>query len=376
MFPIPQDPVVLIVFLLLLAALVLQLYYYLFTLSSVGFSKVKEVHNESSPAISVVICARSELKNLRMFLPGILDQDYPEYQVVVVNDCSWDESGKLLEELAATHPRLKVITLENQEKYQHGKKFALAIGIKGAEHEHLLLTDADCRPVGRNWIRKMSEGFMNNKSLVISYGAYEREAGLLNKWIRFETAMSGLMFLGRAMRGKAYMGVGRNLAYTKSLFFKNKGFANHYHILSGDDDLFVNEVATPVNTAVVLHPEAFTVSNPKSTFSGWINQRVRHLSAGKYYKSSDKTYLGIWHSSHLLFWISTILAFALKLNWHIIVTILTLRFIVQMIICWKGFKALGERDLLPFIILFDILSAFIQPFLAVSGLFYRNQHWK
>jgi len=142
-----------------LAALI-QLYYLLIEMSGPGFRAAKANVNASvQPPVSVIICARNELKNLRNFLPSILDQDYPNYQVVVVNDCSWDESGKYLEEMEDAYPQLKVVTLNEQEKYQHGKKFALTLGIKGAAHEHLLLTDADCKPAGKNWIRTMAAAF-------------------------------------------------------------------------------------------------------------------------------------------------------------------------------------------------------------------------
>ena len=362
--------------LLLLAGLI-QLYYYLIELSGPAFMKKggKE-HGQKYPPVSVIICARNELKNLRNFLPSILDQDYPDYQVVVVNDCSWDESGKYLEEMADAYGRLKVVTLKEQEKYQHGKKFALTLGIKGAAHEHLLLTDADCKPEGRQWIKSMMSGFTSKKEIVVSYGAYLKEPGFLNKWIRFDTVMNGLLYLTRAMKGKAYMGVGRNLAYTKTLFFRNKGFANHYHIMSGDDDLFINETATSENTAVVLQPEAFTYSKPKSTFGTWIYQKKRHMSTGSHYKGRDRTLIGAYYFSLFLFWLAVILTILVKLNWQIIVGIVTLRLLIQMIVCWKGYKQLGEADLLVFLPLFDIIAAFIYPLLAVSNIFIKTKSWK
>lgn len=362
---------------LLCLATLVQLYYLLFEMSAPGFSPQKTGEKSSgNKPVSVVICARNELKNLRNFLPSILDQDYPHYQVVVVNDCSWDESVKYLDEMEDAFKNLKVVTIQEQEKYRHGKKFALTLGIKAALHEHILLTDADCKPVGRNWIRHMAAAFTDKKEIVISYGAYEKNPGLLNKWVRFDTVMNALMYLGRAMHGKAYMGVGRNLAYTKSLFFKNKGFANHYHIMSGDDDLFINETATSQNVAVVLDPESFTYSKPKTSLQTWIYQKKRHMSAGAYYKGRDRRFVGTYYFSLFMFWLLLFLAFLVKLNWQIVVGILAIRLIVQMIVCWKGYKKLAESDLLLFLPLFDLLSAFTYPLLAVSNLFIKTKSWK
>ena len=373
--PEPEQLQMIVLGVLGLMALI-QLYYWLAEMSGPAFGAGKQIKSEKLPPVSVVICARNELKNLRNFLPEILDQDYPDYQVVVVNDCSWDESGKYLDEMADAYARLKVVTLKEQEKYQHGKKFALTLGIKGAAHEHLLLTDADCKPQGRMWIRSMMSGFTPGKEMVVSYGAYLPQPGLLNKWIRFDTAMNAFMYLTRAMKGKAYMGVGRNLAYTKSLFFRNKGFANHYHIMSGDDDLFVNETATGQNTSVVIQPEAFTYSRPKTSLMTWIWQKKRHMSTGTFYKMRDRRLIGTYFFSLFLFWLAVILAGIVKLNWQIIVGIVLLRLLIQMIVSWKGYKQLGESDLLLFLPIFDIISAFVYPLLAVSNIFIKTKSWK
>ena len=356
--------------------LFLQLYYLLFELSAVGFAKDNVGDIEKFPPISVIICARNELKNLRSFLPLVLEQDYPKFQVVVVNDCSWDESAKYLEEMEDAYSILKVVSIHEQEKYQHGKKFALTLGIKAAEYEQLLFTDADCKPADKKWIQSMSRPFAEGREIVIGYGAYMKEPGFLNKWIRYDTAQNALMFLSRAKKGKAYMGVGRNLAYLKSLFFKNKGFASHYHLMSGDDDLFVNETATSKNVAVDLSPSSFTFSKPKTTLGTWIWQKKRHMSTGKYYRRRDKMLIGLFFSSQSLFWFSLLAACLLKLNTEVIVCMVSIRLAIQMLIYWRGFKKLGETDLVLFVPIFDIIIAFVYPLLAVSNLFVKTKSWK
>jgi poly-beta-1,6-N-acetyl-D-glucosamine synthase len=354
---------------------ILQYGYLLFQLSVVGFKTVAD-GKAGTPPVSVIICARNEFKNLRSFLPSVLDQDYPKYQVVVVNDCSWDESATYLEEMADAYPQLKVVTIKEQEKYPHGKKLALTLGIKGADYDLFLMTDADCKPVSKSWIKEMASHFVEGKDLVIGYGAYTKEAGLLNKWIRFDTAYNALLFLGRAMNGKAYMGVGRNLAYRKSLFFANKGFASHYHIISGDDDLFVNETATRTNTAVCLSPSAFTVSKPKSSWISWLHQKRRHMSAGIHYKGSDQRYIGAYFLSLTGFYVLTIILLLLKQYPEVIVSMFTIRLIIQMIVFGKGMQKLKENDLIWFTPVFDAFTAFSYPVLSVSSLLFKTKTWK
>ncbi len=205
--------------------------------------------------VSVIICARNEDENLTEFLPKILTQEYPEFEVIVVNDCSWDNTETVIDEFARIFPNLKKISIKEDENYKHGKKFAVLVGIKGAKYENLVFTDADCYPSSNTWLKEMASGFTSKKEILLGYGAYIKTHGFLNKLIRFDTFTIALRYLSAGMKGKAYMGVGRNLGYKKSLFFKHKGFSSHYHINSGDDDLFVNEAATkktPMFASVII----------------------------------------------------------------------------------------------------------------------------
>ena len=353
----------------------IQIIYYLFIFSRLAFYKKQNVVSKTDP-VSVIICARNEIKNLRVNLPLILDQDYPNYQVIVVNDCSWDESAKALEEYEDAYPQLKVVTIQEQERYKHGKKFALSLGIKAATHEILLLTDADCRPTGKNWLREMTKNISELKDIVIGYGAYEKTSGLLNKWIRFDTVFNAMQYLSSAIGGNAYMGVGRNLCYKKPLFFKNKGFASHYHILSGDDDLFINETATSKNVSVEINPESFTFSKPKESFGGWLTQKKRHMSTGNFYKTKHRLMLGMLYFSQIFFYLTLATLLILKVKPEIVISIYLLRLLIQLLILGKSAKKLNELDVVWLTPLFDIFIILIYPILAISNLFIKNKKWK
>jgi poly-beta-1,6-N-acetyl-D-glucosamine synthase len=345
----------------------IQVIYYLFVFSKLALCKKGNMISKNEP-VSVIICARNELKNLRNNLPLILEQDYPHYQVIVVNDCSWDDSGKALEEYEDAYSNLKVVTIQEQERYKHGKK--------AAAHEILLLTDADCHPAGKNWLKEMTKNISEKKDIVIGYGAYEKTSGLLNKWIRFDTVFNAIQYLSNAIIGNPYMGVGRNLCYKKSLFFKNKGFANHYHILSGDDDLFINETATSKNVAVEINPETFTFSKPKESLIAWLNQKKRHISTGNFYKTKHKFMLGLFYFSQIFFYLTLIALVILKVKPEIVISVYIVRLLVQLIIFGKCMQKLKELDILWLTPLFDIFVILIYPILATSNLFIKNKKWK
>ena len=224
--------------------------------------------------VSVIICARNEADNLDNYLPVILSQDYPDYEVIVVNDCSTDNSDIILKKYLEQYPQLRISTIKEDKKFSHGKKLAVTIGIKAAKYDRLLFTDGDCKPESNQWLSLMAANFSADTSIVLGYGGYFPQPGLLNKYIRYDTLMIALQYFSFALCKIPYMGVGRNLAYKRSLFYAGKGFSTHFHLASGDDDLFVNENATKTNTAIELSlMKAIPVRRPKSHMTNGIFKR-------------------------------------------------------------------------------------------------------
>ena len=279
---------------------IVQMIYYWGVFSRLAFFKPKPGEEKELPPVSVVICARNEYHNLVNNLPEIFAQEYPNFEVVIVNHASDDETSGYLKEIQIQHKNLKVVNIERDLNFFKGKKFPLSMGIKSASNEILLLTDADCQPAGKNWIASMVQQYYPETEIVLGYGPYEKKSGLLNLFIRFDTFMVALQYFSFALSGKPYMGVGRNLSYKRSMFFKNKGFTSHYKIPSGDDDLFINKVANRKNTRINIEPESYQFSRPKKTFSQWLDQKQRHLSTGKHYIFKFKFLLGLFSLSQIL----------------------------------------------------------------------------
>lgn len=326
--------------------------------------------------VSVVICAKNEDENLTEFLPKILTQDYPAgFEVIVVNDCSYDNTENVIDEFAKIFPNLRKANIKEDAYYKHGKKFALLVGIKAATYNRLVLTDADCYPSSEQWLKEMSQSFSVNKEIVLGYGAYEQQKGLLNKLIRFDTFIIAVHYLSAALKNKAYMGVGRNLAYNKDTFFKNKGFANHYHVNSGDDDLFVNEAATSTNVAVCVSHNSITYSKAKTTFRDWRLQKARHLTTSPLYSASSKARIGFSYFTQYFFLLSLI-GLCLSINTILLAPVLlTLKMIVQVIFLNKASKKLKENDLLFASFFYELLLLFIYPLFHLNKFFYRSNKW-
>jgi len=354
----------------------IQLFYYLFIFSRLAFFKTTYRDKYQQHPVSVIVCAKDEDENLARNLPGLLVQEYPStYQVIVVNDNSLDDSKYILQELKKTfRDKLHVIELTQEAKLISGKKYPLSIGIKEARYEIILLTDADCVPASEHWITKMQNGYQEGTEIVLSYGAYHKKPGLLNKIIRFDTFQSALQYLSYALAGIPYMGVGRNLSYKKGLFLRTKGFSSINHIPGGDDDLFVNKNANRYNTAVVIDPDAFTLSYPKKTWGAWLKQKRRHYTTSKYYRSWHKLLLGLYAASSFLFYPFFALA-ACFYSWEISLILFGLRFLCQGVIYYFSMKKLNEKDLWPLFLFFDLWMFFYYIIFAPALWKKPRQSW-
>ena len=326
--------------------------------------------------VSVVISAHNEYYNLKENLPLILDQDYPEFEVLVVNHASDDETANLLSDLQREYPRLKSIEIHKDLNFFTGKKFPLAIGIKSAKYDHILLTDADCKPSSRSWISSIQSAYNQGIKVVLGYSPYTRVKGLLNKLIRYDTAHIAAQYLSYALAGLPYMGVGRNLSYHRSVFYDNRGFIPHYRVRSGDDDLFINRVAKKSNTAIVINPDSYTLSEPKKTFGQWITQKRRHLTTSAHYRFRYKFLLGLYSLSLLLYYLLFVLMITLNYSVFPVLGLFALRMAVQYLIFSRCFRQLHEKDLILFILLLEIVLLLVNTGVGIINLFRRPNTWK
>ncbi|HQW84427.1 MAG TPA: glycosyltransferase [Ferruginibacter sp.] len=354
----------------------IQLFYYLYFFIRLALYKAKPRATSQTHPVSVIICARDEAANLAKNLPGALLQQYrTTHEVIVVDDNSYDDSKYLLEEYQKTYKQLQVVQLKQEAKLIPGKKFPLSVGIKTAKFEIVLLTDADCVPASEFWIDKMQEVYDDDTEIVLGYGALHKKSGLLNKLIRWETFHTALQYFSYALAGKPYMGVGRNLSYKKTIFYRHKGFSAHNNIPSGDDDLFINMAATNKNTKINIDKDAFTLSDAPKTWNSWIRQKNRHYSTGKYYKPLHKFLLGLYTFTHFLFYplLATSLIFY---NWQFALLVFGARFLVQAIILYPCMKKLNEQTLYPWFLFIDIWMFFYYLIFAAAVFKRPRKGWK
>lgn len=332
--------------------------------------------SDDKPGVSVIICAKDEAENLEANLPLILSQDYPDYEVIVVDDASNDDTADVLTRFAAKYPNLHIRQVPAGAKFTSPKKFAVSLGIKAAVNDILLFTDADCRPASNEWISLFARNFVPGVQIVLGYGAYTRNGSAVSYAISYDTVTIALQYLSYAVVGCPYMGVGRNMAYRKSFFLSTRGFASHLDLQSGDDDLFVNEFADKNNTRIEVSPESATFSIPKGSFRQWFVQKQRHLSTAKRYSKKSRALLGGEMVSRALFYVATVACFCTGnvLMMFAALLLFLIRMIDHYMIVNKASSKLGDRRFPAAMIILDI---FIPLFDLAAALFRANgKHYK
>lgn len=365
-----------IFFFIFIGVVVIQLFYYLIIFGKFSFAKAKKNNPKKIP-ISVIVCAKNEEENVAKFIPLLADQNYPNFEIVLIDDASSDETLEVFEAFEKQYNNVKLVKVANNEAFWGNKKFALTMGIKAATHEYLLFTDADCYPASNNWITEMSANFTMQKTIVLGYGAYEKiPNSFLNKIIRFETLLTAVQYFSWAKFGKPYMGVGRNLAYKKDEFFKVDGYRDHLKIRSGDDDLFINQVANNKNTSVCFTPDSVTYSKPKTTFSTWFTQKKRHISTASFYKTFDTFQLTVFFFSQILFLILPIILLIFQFHWIIVVSLIGFRYLFSWISLGFAAGKLKEKDVMFWFPIIEIILVFTQLNIFVSNIFTKPVNWK
>ena len=348
-----------ITFGIFITAFVIQTIYWLFLFSKLVFYKPPKPKNICSEIedipVSVIICARNEAQNLEKYLHRILNQNYRSFEVIVVNDDSSDSTDNILLNFHIKYPILRNVSLKNKPKGS-GKKFALAHGIEAAKYQVLLLTDADCVPNSKSWIREMVKHLDDQTDIILGYGPHNKAKSILNKWIRYETLTTATHYFSFALAGMPYMGVGRNLMYRKKLFREVGGFNDHDHLLSGDDDLFINKAANSKNVRIALESESFMYSEGKQSWKDYYRQKTRHLTTGKHYNLKHQILLGLYSLSHFLYYIGGIALLILNFSTIFVVVILVHLVRISIIILWYRaiFKKLQDKSLIYWVPFFDL----------------------
>ena len=325
----------------MLAAMVyLCLYYGLYHLRVGRWNlnaKSQPTDDSQLPPVSVVLTTHNEVQWLNENLVYLLEQEYPDFEVVVVNYLSTDDTQYTLKLLSDYYPRLKVVTFDEDVNLFQGKKYPLSIGIKSAKNDILMLADPECTPKNLRWLRGMVEGYRQGKNtqLVMGYCGVKRGKTLLGALQQYDALCYGAQYLGRALMGHPYTASGRNLSYRRSFFFQQGAFIRHYDVADGSDDLFVYQNANRHNTAICINSDACLTAEPKKSFALWHEDRRHRVATRNRHSLGNRLQQDLPSLANLLFYAAAVLLVLRgTLPWVVVAAVAVLKWTWQ-IICFS-----------------------------------------
>jgi cellulose synthase/poly-beta-1,6-N-acetylglucosamine synthase-like glycosyltransferase len=369
--PLPPEQ---LAFILLCAALVVLAFFHFVLFSRLAF-RGQRVEPDRDLPVSVVVCARNERFALQQLIPLLMDQDHRTFEVVVVNDRSDDDTWEVLQWMKPDLPRLNPVNIPSDEKFSYGKKIALGVGIRSAKYPNVLLTDADCLPTGRDWISTMAAGFRGGRQIVIGHSPYEKQGGITNLLERYDGLSKAVQFISFAQAGFPYMGVGRNLGYTREVFFSAKGARGQQHLMSGDDDLLINEVARARNTAAVADGRSYMTTRATPDLATWVRRKRRHSTTARFYRSGHKLLLTLLPLARILLWASIVALLMLGRPLQAALG-LGVELLVYMPIFMLAMRRLGAGGIIWLTLPLEWLFLALEPLLYLSTLIIKPRRWK
>ncbi|MDD2575997.1 MAG: glycosyltransferase [Bacteroidales bacterium] len=353
-----------------------QILYYFIVYGRVAFFKDNKLTTDEKqkyiPSVSVVMCVKDDAYNLEKKLPIILEQEYPNFEVVVVNDASKDETEYVLRVLQEIYPNLNVVNLYNNVNGFLGKKYPLSLGIKSAKNEIILLTESDTMPLNYNWITTMVKGFKQKKDIVLGFTNFEQKPTFLNTLMHYENLTSAMNYLGNAMLNNPFMGQGRNMAYKREFFFETGGFISQYNISVGEDDLFINKNANSKNTSVILNKESMNLASPKEKREEWVIQKKKHFKSMYHFKLKDKIISTLMPFATLLIYVLVALSIVFQFPWQYAILPLVLKYTFQIIVYYKSSKTLATKQVAFLSPLLEVLFLFINTTIRFFTLFTKK----
>ena len=374
------SPIALVCLISLGIVALLLLVYYFGLFGPFVFRKEKSrTSNEDLPPISIVITAHNEAHHLVESLPVILTQEYPDYEVVLVNDNSQDEIEQLALELNNRYHHLHYVNMGSSRSTMEGRKFPFAIGIQAASNPTVVFTNSSCIPSSPFWLQHIASKFVRQKEVVLAHTTYQSRGGLLNKWLHYDALVNSVRAFSYTLAKMPVLADSHNLAFKRHLFFDNKEkFFALSRLPFGEDNIFINQVANGKMCDVAVDPEAVIYQTPIS-FSDWLRNKRYELVSQSYYRALHRFVLQCYNWLSFLFYpaaIASIALAALEMNWLALgigIGVTLLKFGMQFMVFHKGAKKMGEKGAAVSMLFFDLFFLLLQPWIYLASKFEKSR---
>lgn len=363
-----------ILFYLFITIVVIQILYHLFVFGSLNLNK-KQTHKPHATPVSLIVYIENNQEQLKNFLPALKNQIHPTFEIILVNNASYDESLEILKEFTQTTPNTRIVNVENNESFWGNKRYALTLGIKVAKYDHLLFCEPEAVPDSAMWINNMTSKFTNSKSIVLGHQRIlPIKNSFWNKLTRFNNASWAAYNFSFASLGKPLYGNNQNLAYKKEEFYKVNGFINQMNQYRGEDYYFTNTIASSKNTDTSLAKTSFTASQTKPGFDSWIKELKTQSNLFSKLKFTTKIKVYLYSITKVPYFILMTVLLSYLYNWEIVLALFLARSLIVLLYSHKFLKHFQEKDLSLWFPVLEFIHTFTTSILFIKNSLAAKKH--
>ena len=348
----------------------IQLFYQL-VINIFTLSGKKREKDGAHPSISIIIPSRNYEENLRELIPTLLDQDYPDFEVVVVDDCSSDGTEWYLAGLKLESHRIKTSRIIQETDFPNA--LVITIGVRAATKEWLIFLNPLCRVKSKDWLKSFAAGMTPKAEAVFGFVNYVNREGSMQKLIRYENLDSFLLSGSARYFGFPMPVTDMNMAYKREQFLDLKGFAGVLDARFSENELYINKISSKKNTSFLLDRSSIVDFKGETDWHDGTNYKKKQLMLKRKFTSGQNVFLLINSLSRLAFDILMILLLIIS-PWRLYVAgVYLFKIIHELIWGLVATKRLGEKKLLPGLLIYRSLMPFINFTLSVKQLFTRKK---
>ncbi len=348
---------------------------YLILLIKFIFSDKQKDKEPNHPSISLVVTSRNYVDQLQVLLPSLLAQDYPDFEVVVVDDCSTDGTDWLLAEMKISHGNLKTTRIIQETDFPNA--LAISIGVRAATKEWLLYLSPLCVVPDNQWLRNYAQRLEQDKEASIGYMNYYKTKGSYKNWLRFENFTSYLLSGAGKAFGVAMPVFEYNIAYRREKFLELRGFAAVLDSPFSENELFVNKIATKNNLVVQNNRTAPIAYEGEADWIDLVEFKKKQLMLRRKLTSGQRFFRSLNLVSRLVLTGTLVLLLVVSPLKFWVLGAWIFLLIFEMSWIAVATKKLGEKNFLPALLIYKAFLPLINGFFIFNQLFTgQKRKWK
>ena len=336
------------------------LHLFLFTGRVLFRKKVDNNEAEKKP-LSLILTIRNEEENLKNNLPKILSLENIDFEMVVVDDFSQDNSYLILGLLKDRYKRLTISALNQETKFS--TKLALNIAIKATNNKWILTVPVSLAEVAAEWLDYISQATNNEKNVVIGYSTVARSKGFYNRLTRIENYFSYLKSTGYILNGIPFVYSVENVAFQKEKYFEIGGFGQKVTEHYANLELVINSFIRKKTTAVLFNKESSIRKTEVVKRADYFDLLKKSIRIESHLSSSKRVILFLIEFGKLLF--LPIAAFVIVLLpelWIILAGLMGFIFTPYLFIIKITQNRLNERKIFIPSLVYDLLMPYYKLF--------------